>query len=1026
MRRRAAHRPRWITSLSCASILLGAASAANASEYHGRVFFNGLPVPGVSVTLTLGDKHVTTATDLQGLYSFPDLPDGTWKISIEMQGFQPLAGVAVISPSSSAGTWNLQILSLEQMLATTHAAPAPVVLQPRVAEPLSTAKKPAEKQDIADSQRPPELPPYSAAADGLLINGSDNNAATSKYSLAPAFGNRRPGSKALYNGSLGAIVSNSVFDARPYSLTGLDIPKGSYSRVTFVGTVGGPLYIPHLLPHGPNFFLAYQRTGDSDADTLSGLVPTAAERAGDLSALVNGAALNDPITGLPLGNPVVVSPQAQALLQLYPLPNLAGSTSYNYQTQVLNNNHADALQSRLDKGIGRRDQIFGGFGFRSSRVDSSNLFGFRDTTDTLGIDGNVNWSHRFPHSILTDVGYRFSRLRTQIQPNFQGRQNISGDAGITGNDQDSTNWGPPDLVFSSGIAALTDGISAFNRNRTDALTATATWTHRRHTTTFGTDLRRQEFNQLNQQNPRGVFSFTGAASAGTASAVGSDFADFLLGVPDTSKLAFGNPDKYFRQTVYDAFVSDDWRIRPELTVNAGMRWDYGSPLTELKDRLINLDVAPNFTAVAPVLASNPVGSLTGFHYPTSLIQPDKRDFEPRIGIAWRPFPTSTVVIRAGYGIYVDTSVYLGSTQLLAQQAPLSRSVSVSNSAACPLTLADGFRDCAGTTSSTFAIDPNFRVGYAQTWRLSVQRDLPAALVLTGSYLGTKGTRGPQEFLPNTNPIGAVDPCPLCARGYIYRSSNGDSIRHAAELQVRRRLRSGLTATLDYQYAKSIDDDSDLGGQGHLTTVADATGSSGTAGAIPVIAQNWLNLRAERSRSNFDQRHLLKFNFQYTSGQGLKGGTLLSGWRGTLLKQWTLASQLSAGTGLPETPLYLAAVPGTGVTGTIRPNRTAAPLYVGPPGYFLNAAAYTAPTIGAWGNAGRNSITGPNQISLDSSFARTFKLRDPLSLDVRLDATNLLNHVVFSAWNPITNSMTFGLPSNTQAMRSLQLTGRLRF
>ena len=168
----------------------------------------------------------------------------------------------------------------------------------------------------------------------MLINGSDNNAATSKYSLAPAFGNRRPGSKALYTGSLGAIVSNSVFDARPYSLTGLDIPKASYSRVAFVGTVGGPLNIPHLLPRGPNFFLAYQRTRDSDADTLSGLVPTVAERAGDLSASLNGAVLSDPITGLPLGNPVVVSPQAQALLQLYPLPNLVGNASYNYQTQV--------------------------------------------------------------------------------------------------------------------------------------------------------------------------------------------------------------------------------------------------------------------------------------------------------------------------------------------------------------------------------------------------------------------------------------------------------------------------------------------------------------------------------------------------------------------------------------------------------------------------------------------------------------------------------------------------------------------
>ena len=218
--------------------------------------------------------------------------------------------------------------------------------------------------------------------------------------------------------------------------------------------------------------------------------------------------------------------------------------------------------------------------FRSARADSFNLFGFRDTTDTLGIDSNVDWSHRFPHSILTDVGYRFSRLRNQIQPNFEGKENISGNAGITGNDQDSTNWGPPNLVFSSGTSALTDGISTFDRNRTDGLAVSAIWTHRRHTTTFGTDLRRQEFNQLHQQNPRGVFTFTGAATAGAASPVGSDFADFLLGVPDTSKLAFGNPDKYFRQTVYDAFANDDLRLRPELTVNIGLRWEIAPDRTE--------------------------------------------------------------------------------------------------------------------------------------------------------------------------------------------------------------------------------------------------------------------------------------------------------------------------------------------------------------------------------------------------------------------------------------------------------------
>ena len=376
---------------------------------------------------------------------------------------------------------------------------------------------------------------------------------------------------------------------------------------------------------------------------------------------------------------------------------------------------------------------------------------------------------------------------------------------------------------------------------------------------------------------------------------------------------------------------------------------------------MNLDIPAGFTAEAPVLGSSPTGPLTGTKYPSSLVRPDFRKFQPRVAVSWRPFPTYSTVVRAGYGVYVDTSIYLLGTQQMAQQAPLSKSLNVSRAANCPITLANGFQNCAGVTADNFALDPDFRTGYVQNWRLSAQQDLPGALVVTATYLGTKGTRGPQEFLPNTSPIGASLACASCPRGFIYRTSHGDSIRHAGELQVRRRLRSGITATLDYTYAKSIDNDSDLGGLGHVSTPT--IGTDPTASINPTVAQNWLDLRAERSRSSFDQRHLLSLSFQYTSGVGVRGGTFLTGWRGTLLKQWTVGSQFTGGTGLPQTPIYLAAVPGTGFTGTIRPNRTSAPLYTGPAGYFLNSAAYTTPAGGQWGNAGRYSIEGPNNVSL---------------------------------------------------------------
>ncbi len=358
---------------------------------------------------------------------------------------------------------------------------------------------------------------------------------------------------------------------------------------------------------------------------------------------------------------VPVSPQAQALLQLYPTPNITGNSLYNYQVPVLNSTHQDSLQSRLDKTLGRRDELYGSFNFQSTSGQRRQISSASSIRRTLWASTPTSTGRTASTSISSSTAAITSAgSEPHIVPYFENRQNISGDAGISGNDQDPANWGPPTLNFSSGITPLIDQQSSFNRNRTDGFSGSVGIYHGRHNITVGGDLRKQQFNDFFQQNPRGTFTFTGAATQGLSNGVtagGSDLADFLIGVPDTSSIAFGNADKYFRQTVYDAYATDDWRILSNLTINAGLRWEYGAPITEIHGRLVNLDVAPGFTAVAPVLGSDPVGPLTGSHYPSSLIRPDKRGFEPRVGISWRPIPASTIVVRAGYGIYDDTSVY---------------------------------------------------------------------------------------------------------------------------------------------------------------------------------------------------------------------------------------------------------------------------------------------------------------------------------------------------------------------------------
>jgi hypothetical protein len=126
------------------------------------------------------------------------------------------------------------------------------------------------------------------------------------------------------------------------------------------------------------------------------------------------------------------------------------------------------------------------------------------------------------------------------------------------------------------------------------------------------------------------------------------------------------------------------------------------------------------------------------------------------------------------------------------------------------------------------------------------------------------------------------------------------------------------------------------------------------------------------------------------------------------------------------PVYLTNVVGTGVTGTVRPNLTGAPVKEAPAGLFLNPAAYTAPAAGQWGNAGRNSIVGPAQFSLNASISRTFRLGTELNADWRMEAANLLNHVTYTSWNTNITSPQFGLPVQANTMRKLQTTFRVRF
>ncbi len=1066
----------WLRS---AAVALLAVAALSAGEHHGQVTFNGLPLPGATVIATQGDKRFTSVTDGAGIYVFQDLADGVWNMEVEMLCFEPQKREVAIGPDTPPGEWALKMMPLDQIKAGATAAPppppptagataatptqggtqaAPATQTASAATPASNGKSnnnskgkngksttPANAQSgfqranvnaSAGAPPPPandSAPPSmgsdasAGASEAMVVNGSTSNGVERR-----AFGNGRRGPGSLYRGDVMFQESNSDLNAHPYSLTGVTTPQPVTNNATFGATFGGPLWIPHILKSNGTFGVSYTGRRNRNSTTTPQIVPTQLEREGDFSQAVNAqlqpVTIYDPNNGAPFPGNIIpqsrLSPQALALQKYFPQPNIALPNGYNYQVADTTRNDSDTITARANRNFNSKNFVNFQGAYQNSRSVNPNGPGYTFIDTGSGSGGRIHgdFRHNFTRTVWGTFSEDYTRSSSQNIPFFENLVNVSELAGITGNLQSPLYWGPPGVGFQgSGITSLSDGSPSVTKNQTNAVGFNITWAHRPHTFQFGGDWRRLQFDTLSQSNPRGSLSFNGQATGTTANGVpvigsGFDYADFLLGVPDTANLNYSNADKYFRQGQYDLAAQDDWRLTSSLTLLLGIRWEYQSPITEKYGRLVNLDVQPGFTNVTPVQATNPVGPLTHIQYPDSLVHPDKHAFLPKAGFAWRPFLGSSLLVKGGYGVNYNTSVYNAIASRLAAQPPAveppyARIVQAINSPTSPLSLANPFQQSGGLIPTTFAIDPNFRIGYAQSWTISVQQDIPWSMVLTTAYVGTKGTRLPQLFYPNTYPAGGAPPCSSCLTGYLYETSNGNSEYNAGRVTLHRRFHNGFTGDLTYTFSKMMDDGV-LGGAGSF---------AGSGGGASVIAQNWLNLSAERALSPGDQRHLLQYTMQYSTGVGVHGGGLLTGWRGAIFKGWTMTAQVNFGSGLPETATYSGILPGTTFT-SLRPSYTGQGIYNSPDGRFLNPGAFTQPAPGTWGTVGRDTITGPDTFSISGQMARTFFN----TLDLSLSSNNPINHPVYPGYYTNITSYLFGTPLNPAGMRTVQLQMRWRF
>jgi trimeric autotransporter adhesin len=855
---------------------------------------------------------------------------------------------------------------------------------------------------------------------------------------------------------------NAGLDAQPYSLSGQQSQKASYNQLRFGAFVGGPLKIPGLFDWSKTtFFTAGWNgmRGSTPYDSFS-TVPTQAERNGNFSGLTDAAGnpivIYNPATGLPFTNntidPAEISPAASALLSYIPLPNLPGTTQ-NFHYITSDESDMDSLSFRLihnfiagggpafgppgggpggggGRGGGRRgprNNLSVGFNWSRSKTALVNpLPSLAGTTNTQGWNGNTRWTYG-KGKITNNLGFTYNHNRATTTNLYSGVTDVAGNAGITGISTDPFDWGLPGISFNS-FTGFTDPVPSRELDQTYTITDTVIWNHGKHNVRFGGDYRRILQGFRSARNAEGSFIFTGFATseffAGSTQPVpgtGYDFADFLLGLPQQTSLQSGTTNYEFRANSYDGFVQDDWRIFANLSLNLGLRYEYISPFSETGDRIANLDVNFNPQSVTAFqVLPGQSGTFSG-GFPNSLVRPDKNNWAPRLGLAWRA--GKGTVVRAGYGINYNLAQYGSFIRNFAFQPPFAITATNVSRYGDFLTLENGFPGNSSTTvTNNYALDPNYRLGYVQIWNLDVQRQLPWNIQLNVGYNGAKGTRLDTEraLVPSCATVTPETCTSLEASApFIFESSEGNSILHAGSVRVRKRMSKGLGLSATYVFARSIDDASSIGGGG------------------TVVAQNPFDLPAQRGLSSFEQKHKFTGNWIYDLpfGDGRRFAT--KGAISHILGGWQWSGDSTIGSGLYYTPQVFGGTVdiNRGVSGSLRANIVPGQsISIANPSTaaWFNTAAFcvtgqsNCPGGTIYGNAGRDIIEGPAQFTFDSSLNKTITIKESRSLELRLQANNIFNTPYFSNINTVVNSITFGEVTGVSNMRRVSMVLRFRF
>lgn len=831
-----------------------------------------------------------------------------------------------------------------------------------------------------------------------------------------------------------------VFDQRPYD------QRSPYLFNQFGGSIGGPVVIPMFGEGGPAlkflrnktffFFSAEAFRQKKPGRMIVSFAPTDKERVGDLSETINPytgkpVVLRNPFTGeLIPGNKVpenLINPVGKRLMDLWPKPNYSGDPFLNLRIFRSGTFEQDKWLLRLDHNFSEKDILSGTFNYGNYDSVEVSHTPYGDTDDlehdrTLGL----TYTHVFTPKLVNDL--KFSHTWYKAGNDFVLRdKNYGKEWGIY---TESTSKGSPRiLMYTQGFQRFDIGNAGANirDNRNLYIKDTLVWLKNNHTISMGGDFKRQAYDWLYESTGAGGAFYFGLLEGAPNLdrfflATGSVFSSLLMGVTPYVDYGLQDQSNKLRRNMFAVFIQDDWKVSPRLTLNLGLRYDQEAPFSEISNRFATLNFE---TGKVRYAKGAPKLDLVKFPYeadgPNRPYEPSKLNFAPRVGFAFRPFNDSSTAIRGGYGIFY-TSETAFSTVYGSWVAPFAGQFHYSPKAFFLNEPTDRFvtidkkpyrlDEFKGKTPG-FALfnAPYYPTGYMQQWNLSVARYLGKNFALELAYVGSKGTnlngstsleyysqdlRGKiQSFIPGFSP------------GIRIKGFN--SKYNSFQSKLTKRFSQGLSFLASFTWGHAMAESSNDDTNENILTNAD-----------PAIGNF---TRRRYSNADFDVRRRFSLSGVYELPFG-KGKTFGSGWS-------TLTDFLIGGWSLNYIFTLQDGYPFTVFTTSLRfPDRICdgkLPRSERSPDRWIDYKCFpTHPTsvvtgpdgrpliIGLNGNSGPNIIRGPGTNNLDLGLHKNFRFDETKSLQLRVEAFNVLNHPNFIG--PSANYF-FNTPSGAKLTRA---------